>query len=176
METVIDKIKRFKESAPVNVEALIRSFGIELDVKASLNEEVSGELVNLGKERYRISINKNDPYYRKRFTMAHELGHFLLHRGLIGDGVNDSRAYRSVKNGKFYNLNITAAHEAQANRFAANLLMPEDLVRDEYEKAQGDIVSLSKKFQVSKAAMTYVLNNLGLEPPDHHLNSGIRAT
>lgn len=165
METALDKIKRAIESAPVNVEALIRSFGIELDKAANLDPEVSGEIAHLGDGQYRISANKADHYYRQRFTLAHELGHYILHRDLIGSGVDDNRAYRSVKAGNFYNKNITDTHEAQANRFAANILMPDRLVRAEFEKCDGNIAIMSRKFQVSKEAMGYALQNLGLEPP-----------
>lgn len=164
METPVDKIRRFTSSAPVNVEGLIRAFGIDLVKNAELDAEISGEIANLGDGKYRISVNKSDHYYRQRFTMAHELGHFLLHKDLIGSGVDDSRAYRSIRNGNFFNTNISTEHEAQANRFAANLLMPEQLVRDEFKKCNGDANALAKSLQVSPQALGYVLKSFGLAP------------
>lgn len=165
METALDKIKRATESAPVNIESLIRSFGIELDKFADLDPEISGEIAYIGDGKYRISANKTHHYYRQRFTIAHELGHYILHRELIGSGIDDNRAYRSVKNGNFYNKNITDAHEAQANRFAANILMPDHLVRAEFKNCNGDISAMSRKFKVSREAIGYALQNLGLTPP-----------
>jgi Zn-dependent peptidase ImmA (M78 family) len=162
MSAVIDRIKTFAATAPVNVEALIESFGIVLSRKAELDPDVAGELCREDSSRFRISANGADHYYRRRFTMAHELGHFLFHRDLIGAGVDDNRAYRSVKGGNFFNPNITAEHETEANRFASNLLMPAALVRQYHSEYGGDIAKLSNKFQVSQEAIGYRLQSLGL--------------
>jgi Zn-dependent peptidase ImmA (M78 family) len=164
MSGVIEKIKTFQSTAPVNVEALIESFGIDLQRKAPLHPQIAGEIQRLGENRYRISANQDDHYYRRRFTMAHELGHFLLHRDLIGKGIDDNRAYRSTDIGAFHNRNVTAQHESEANRFAANLLMPKNLVERYYQELGGNLSSLSNKFQVSSEAMAYRLQTLGLTP------------
>jgi Zn-dependent peptidase ImmA (M78 family) len=159
---VIDRIKAFTATAPVNVEALIESFGVDLQRKAPLHPDIAGEIQRLSDNRYRISANEADHYYRRRFTMAHELGHYLLHRDLIGTGVDDNRAYRSTDVGTFHNRNITSEHESEANRFAANLLMPGSLVRRYHAELGGDIAKLSRQFQVSFEAMAYRLKSLGL--------------
>lgn len=145
---------------------MIRSFRIHLDKKAQLPAEVAGEIARLPSGEFAISVNGSDHYYRQRFTMAHELAHFLLHRDLIGDGVDDNRAYRSVPGGNFYNANITPAHETEANRLAAGLLMPAKLVKSEHESCNGDLNTLSKRFQVSKEAMLYRLQSLSLPVND----------
>lgn len=85
--------------------------------------------------------------------MAHELAHFLFHCSLIGDGVDDSKAYRSTNTGKFYNTSITRQHETQANQFAASILMPESLVRKLHDEFDGDLDKLSSKLQASKQAI-----------------------
>jgi Zn-dependent peptidase ImmA (M78 family) len=144
------------------VEALIESFGIELQRKAALHPDIAGEIQCFSSDRYRIAVNERDHYYRRRFTMAHELGHYLLHRDLIGTGLDDNRAYRSTNVGNFYNKNIAVEHETEANRFAANLLMPGRLVRQHHAECGGDLQELSKKFQVSTEAMGYRLKSLGL--------------
>lgn len=161
MATALDKVREAMTSAPVNVEALIESFGIDLVRQAQLDPAISGEIACLEPGQYRISANKLDHYFRRRFTMAHELGHFLYHRDLIGSGVDDDRAYRSTDRGTFFNKNITPAHEAQANRFAANLLMPAELVT-EYFRENNDVSALATKFQVSKEVMRIRLEGLGL--------------
>lgn len=152
-------------SAPVNIEEMIRLFNIELDKKANLDDNILGEIRKLPDGRYKISINKNDHYYRKRFTMAHELGHFLLHGGLIGDGLNDNVAYRNVESGDFYNSHIGKEQETEANQFAASVLMPDDILKlivfsDTFTNTDESIQTLSKKFQVSKEAMKIKVSDL----------------
>lgn len=92
--------------------------------------------------------------------MAHELGHYLLHAHLIGEGVDDSVAYRSEPFGEFYNEMISATEETEANQFAARLLMPKSKIIECV--GVGDSISeLAKKFQVSKQAMNIRLQALG---------------
>jgi len=52
--------------------------------------------------------------------MEHELGHFVLYRSLIGEGIDDDIKYRSTAAGDFYNTAIDEVHEQQANSFAAS--------------------------------------------------------
>lgn len=149
---------------PVNIEAIIRGVGIELNKKAELDADVSGQLERIGPGSYRISANKKDHYLRQRFTIAHELGHYMLHAHLIGDGVddtvNDTIMYRSMPKSNFYNPNITAVEETEANKFAAELLMPRSLLAVTTTVGQ-NVAALAKLFQVSPIAMEIRLNGLG---------------
>ncbi len=130
----LDKILREHAGPPVNIEGIIRDLGIRLDKRADLDSEISGQCERLDDGTYKISANKSDHYYRQRFTMAHELGHFLYHSHLLEDGVDDNRAYRSTADGRFFNKLIGPAEETEANRIAANVLMPKDLVVWEWEE------------------------------------------
>lgn len=152
------------QGPPVNIEGIIRSMGIELNKSAELPDQISGQLERLPNDKYKISINKMDHYYRKRFTMAHELGHYILHLHLIGDGVDDNRAYRSTADGIYYNQDIRQEDETEANRFAASILMPEAILR---EHTQKDFLleDLARKFQVSVQAMRIRLKGLNIAPP-----------
>lgn len=161
MARILDTIAPFLRKAPVNIEEMIRAVGIDLDKKAELDPEIAGQIERLDDGAYRISVNRADHYYRQRFTMAHELGHWFMHRDLIGSGVDDTPAYRSTNAGKFYNVKIRREHETEANQIAASLLMPADLVRSEFAK-DTDPASLAKRFQVSKAAMEIRLKGLDL--------------
>jgi Zn-dependent peptidase ImmA (M78 family) len=149
---------------PVNIEAIIRGVGIELNKKAELDDGVSGQLERLGPNSYRISANRKDHYLRQRFTMAHELGHYMLHAHLIGDGVddtvNDTIVYRSLPTSNFYNPNITSVEETEANKFAAELLMPRSLLAVGSTVGQ-NLSALAKSFQVSPRAMEIRLIGLG---------------
>lgn len=161
MTTLRDAIAPFVGAVPVNIEDMIRHFGIDLDKKGNLDREIAGQIEPTGDGRYKITTNRNDHYYRQRFTMAHELAHWVLHRDLIGSGVDDTPAFRSTAAGKFFNPNVKPAHETEANQLAAYLLMPPELVRAEFA-ANGDIETLSKKFQVSRQSMEIRLKGLGL--------------
>jgi hypothetical protein len=154
MKDALSIIQSHLTEAPVNIEEIIRSLGIELDKKAELDDDISGQIERLPGGAYKISVNKADHYFRQRFTMAHELAHFLFHRSLIGDGVDDNKAYRSTQTGRFYNTSITREHETQANQFAASILMPESLVRELNEEFHGNLDELSKKLQASKQAIS----------------------
>ncbi len=165
MSSLVEKIQGFLASAPVNVEGIIRLFNIELDRNADLHDAILGEIRKKEDGRYKISVQKKDHYYRKRFTMAHELGHFLLHGNLIGEGVDDNVAYRSVPEGNFYNPKITPREETEANQFAASVLMPEMLllprIQGVTEAFTPDFVNtLAREFQVSQQAMRIRIDSL----------------
>ena len=157
-------------SIPVNIEKMIYDKGIELNKNyLEFEANISGE-IKKENNKFIININGADHYYRKRFTMAHELAHFILHKDLIGDGVDDSLEYK-----KFYRKNnkINDEHESQANDLASKILMPEEAMiklaklTDVIKLNNGDVdinipwlEYLSKKFQVSKRAFTVRLARL----------------
>ena len=113
-----------RKSIPVPVHELLGRLGIKLK-QAWLADGISGMLENIG-ETFLITINALDSDTRQRFTLAHEIGHYMLHRHLVGDGVDDDRAYRSTQVGKYHNTLIGPFEEREANKFAANLLMPRE--------------------------------------------------
>ena len=153
---------------PVNIEGIIRSLGVSVDKKAKLDKEISGQIERLENQQYKISVNSKDHYFRQRFTLAHELGHYLLHSHLIGQGLDDDKAYRSVPDGKFYNQNIGSREETEANSFAARLLMPKSKLMIEARPGR-EISDLAKAFQVSPAAMKIRLTVLGIEHDEEYV-------
>ncbi|ELV8635970.1 ImmA/IrrE family metallo-endopeptidase [Vibrio vulnificus] len=158
-ETVLDYMRA---SMPVNLRKLCDDLGIELSY-VTMDDEISGEIERRKDGGFAINVNKNHHPNRQRFTIAHELGHFIHHRSLIGDGIDDNKAYRSVNQGKYFNQNITLGHEREANTFAASLLMPKEIVA----RCNQDGMSTSEMaeyFKVSQAAMSYRLQGLGLTP------------
>ena len=78
----------------------------------------------------------------------------MYHRDLIGDGVQDSPAYRAPDETVYETTPLERMHETQANRFAANLLMPKRLIR-KAKKANPDAnaCELARQFNVSEDAM-----------------------
>lgn len=120
-------------------------------------------------EKGTIGYNSKDPLVRQRFTLAHEIGHYRLHK-------NESELFvdKDFLIKKFRNTNSTYSaqeylQEQQANAFAAALLMPEHLLKaelakeDTYDYNEIDLIQLlAKKFQVSVAAMSFRISNLNL--------------
>ena len=70
-----------------------------------------------------IFVNPEAGPERRRFTIAHELGHFVLHRARQG-------SFRCDKESVHYGLDTAAVIEREADEFASNILMPGDVVRD----------------------------------------------
>jgi Zn-dependent peptidase ImmA (M78 family) len=165
MKDQMEKIRTFLTKAPVPVEQILRNLGAEVERDARLPAGISGQIKRVG-DTFKVSSSNAEHYFRQRFTLAHELGHLVLHRSLIGEGVDDDTKYRSTDT-TFYNSNIDIDHERQANSFAASLLMPEDLLLKEIEghEAAGRRPSLHDlyvKFQVSASAMTWRIQHLRL--------------
>lgn len=93
---------------------------------------------------------------RRRFTIAHEIGHFVLHAG------RSQAAATSYCRGS--DLERSDSAEGEANRFAAALLMPEPLVEHEATRCGCNIALLAERFAVSVPAMKLRLLTLDLLP------------
>lgn len=157
----------------MNVEALAENLGLSVFSDADLHEGISG-LIQRDGDGYAIKVSADEHIYRRRFTMAHELGHYLLHKSILDEagGTNDNTLYRNDINGRAYNSHIQDIHERQANSFAANLLMPEEKVREVWmEEAERTshpeglpwLTDLYRRFHVSPSAMRWRLKNLKLK-------------
>lgn len=150
-------LKKYElDSLPIDVEGLCDTLGIMVhyvdfsSIEGKVRKEISGAIQKNG-ESYTILVNEDDSDVRARFTIAHELGHYFLH---VKDDprqiVTSFRRDRSPR-------------ETAANKFAAELLMPKDLVKKEYSKMVIPISdTLAKKFNVSKPAMRNRLDGLDL--------------
>ena len=153
-------INRHMEKAPVDVFGMANELGLNCHF-AYLEDEISGMLEKVSEDSYRVTANASHPKTRQRFTVAHEIGHYILHRKLIGDGVDDNRAYRSTELGKYHNTAIGPKQETEANKFAASVLMPIALIRGELAEDPTIIADiLAHKFEVSKMAMQIRMSNL----------------
>ncbi|WP_196588042.1 ImmA/IrrE family metallo-endopeptidase [Aliivibrio fischeri] len=156
-ETVLDYMKA---NMPVDLRKLCNDLDIELSY-VTMDDDISGEIECRKDGSFAINVNKNHHPNRQRFTIAHELGHFIHHRSLIGDGIDDNKAYRSVNQGKYFNQNISIAHEREANTFAASLLMPKEMVA-KCKHEHMSTIDMAEYFKVSQAAMSYRLQGLGI--------------
>lgn len=146
---------------PVDLNQVVGYLGLSLNEKP-LESEYSGFLAVKEKT---IVVNLHHPPVRRRFTIAHEIGHYQLHRRSEDIPVFIDRA---VYHRKESVAGVDYSMEMQANAYAAGLLMPEALL-DEYlddhpaldlEKP-ADIKTLAEEFEVSRPAMEFRLINLG---------------
>jgi hypothetical protein len=145
------------ERPPVDVAALARVLGLGVRSSATLPGDAAGMIVRAegSLSGYIIYINAKDNPRRQRFTLAHEIAHYILHRDMIGDGITDDAMYRSA---------LGDVYERQANRMAADILMPAQLVKNYYRfsAVPPPISSFAREFGVSEDAMRIRLQELGL--------------
>lgn len=166
----------YTDAPPVNVDRIAQLLGIEVVDQPTFDPN---ELAVIGKitlqpgENARVWINSNQNSYapRRRFTLAHEIGHFCMHRH------GSTTTFVDTKSSMNRTESYWDKHEFEANNFAADLLMPAQLIRD----VGGQIIAnfqsqnpldrmplpifrdqLALRFQVSSMAMEYRLKNLGI--------------
>ena len=144
-ELIKDSHKVLLEN-PVNIVSLAKQFGIKKVVRSPMNKGISGK-IEKREEGYVIITNEAEPKERRRFTIAHELVHFILHKEKIGDGFTENTLYRS---------GLSSQYEVEANRLAADILMPLNKI-EEYISNEGTekatIAGLAKVFNVSFSAI-----------------------
>lgn len=151
MKTIFEVIADAQTRYPVDVEGLAKALGIKTR-SFRMPSDVSGALICDEDGSYRIHVNSEHPLTRRRFTIAHELGHYVLHRAMVGRGVNDNRAYRTTNQAEYYNPEIGPKQETEANRFAASLLMPQELIDRLREHGMG-VDAMARALEVSNHAM-----------------------
>lgn len=151
--------------APVPIEEIANYLGAKVHYKP-LKDDLSGMVLIEEDGKAVIGINSLHPETRQRFTLAHEVAHLILHckETLHLDGA--MRTFISYRN--VYSSLGLSRKEIEANRFAAELLMPEsflkvDLAVDKDRLDPEDLIEkLSLKYQVSVQCMTLRLNHLHL--------------
>jgi Zn-dependent peptidase ImmA (M78 family) len=156
----LEVIKKHWNTAPVPVDRIAFELGVPV-LRASLPDNISGAIQKDG-EGYKIVVNRNHSLTRQRFTVAHEIGHYIYHRDLLGAGTGDTRAYRA-EGTDFPNPKITPLQERQANTFAANLLMPGHLIKQLQAEGVRTPEGLASRLQVSLEAMKIRLG-VGRDP------------
>lgn len=160
---IIEKIESLAEqllakfdikSVPTPIEELVRGLGIR--VSRAPSADFSGLLIRKDGHAL-IGVNSSEPRTRQRFTIAHELGHFILHPQK--DAFVDFRKERSAGEAK-------PPRERHADMFAAALLMPRRSLLKDFRRLAKDgytdeiTSALARQYAVSDEAMKYRLINL----------------
>jgi Zn-dependent peptidase ImmA (M78 family) len=156
--TANEVLEKYKiTDVPVDLEKICEGEKLKINVfdlsgpEKKYNRKISGILI-IDDEGRDIFVNEKDNHLRQRFTIAHELGHFFMHRK---DDVTKGSliSFRGER----------TKGETEADQFAAELLMPEKRLMEAYEN---EIFPTARKlaeiFGVSKAAMMFRLDRLNL--------------
>jgi len=151
------------QAPPVPVEDIAVAENIQV-VRSTAKGDESGFLLRNGVNVI-IGVNSRNSPRRQRFTIAHELGHWRLHKGrpLIVDH------WVMINKRDGVSSQATDFEEIEANQFAAELLMPRQFIKDSFKRKQGKfgsrdvlIGALATEFGVSVEAMGFRLTNLGM--------------
>jgi Zn-dependent peptidase ImmA (M78 family) len=151
-----DLLRRYQQrfggslQPPVPVEAIAEDL-LGLSVGESESLEVSGMLLPVQRE---VWLNGTEPAPRRRFTLAHEVGHWVCQ-------VLEGRGAPVMCRAEEIGVGEGRALEREANIFAAELLMPEELVRNRFD---GTAAGTAVQFAVSEEAMGWRLYNVRLTP------------
>lgn len=152
-------LNQYLSEYPVRLGELARALGIVSIRVSSMRTGVSGQIMKEG-DHYVIRVNRNEARERQRYTIAHELAHYLLHKEIIDslpDGITDNVLYRSGAPERI---------EFEANRLAAEIVMPMHLIEEKLKNEFNGVVtdatieSLAAAFAVSKAAMEIRLSTV----------------
>lgn len=165
-------------SVPTDLDKVLACLGVRVH-EEDMEPDVSGILIIKGDQRH-VLLNKTHTESRKRFTIAHELGHLMLHDDGGKADANDERIFidhqirvyqrtDSAGPSSVYHQEgslTSPEQETEANAFAACLLMPShhviraSLERDLFDEIS--VASLAKSFGVSEQAMSIRLQQLKL--------------
>lgn len=152
---------------PIDIRRVAQNINIQLH-EAELGD-ISGLIFREGSQVI-IGVNSKHHENRKRFTIAHEIGHFFLHAQtpLFVDKVFAVKLRDQVSS------EAISMDEIEANAFAAEFLMPTHMLRKDLQQVSSDVLDyaddgsldvvldrLARTYQVSKQAMTIRLVNLG---------------
>jgi Zn-dependent peptidase ImmA (M78 family)/DNA-binding XRE family transcriptional regulator len=138
----------------IEMEAVLEALEVPL-YRRKFPDALSALVVDAGEERYAIAVNSRHHPHRRRFSIAHELGHAVLRHecdyylDYWGEDAWEPPDYRYFD-------------EREANQFAAALLMDDRALRKDFANGIQDTHQLAERYGVSEAAMNFRLIYLGL--------------
>lgn len=157
-ELATDLLKSLNiRSSPVPVDKIAKALGVQLKF-SPLDDELSG-MIFIKDGTPIIGVNALHHSNRQRFTIAHELGHLMMHRNILENEVHVDKQFKILMRDGLAATG-TDTIEIQANQFAAELLLPsfllDTLLSKEFDiDDEGPLDALAKKFKVSKQMLEY---------------------
>ncbi|MCC6711854.1 MAG: ImmA/IrrE family metallo-endopeptidase [Candidatus Dadabacteria bacterium] len=155
-------LQKFKINfVPVPVEDIAKGLGAKV-VFSALEDSHCG-MIHMQGNIIVIGVNSIHPKNRQRFTIAHEIGHLVMHKDEISESIHIDQAFGERLNRDGRSSLGEDLKEVQANRFAAELLMPTSILKRETKNQRIDIEDsefiekLAQKFQVSFQSMSIKL-------------------
>lgn len=147
---------------PVDPLKVARALGIKVMNAVFSDPSKSGVVTKRG-NTFSIFLNTNEPPDRKRFTIAHEIGHGLLHMNIDEESefVDNDDNFRATEMSDTEAWTDERRREWEANAFAAALLINEELLRQKWQDNKDPNI-LAWMFQVSPTAMIVRLTQIGL--------------
>lgn len=150
------------KAMPVPVEKIAKALGAVVRF-SPLDEELSG-MIYVKDGVPVIGVNSLHHPNRQRFTIAHEIGHLVMHRDMISENVHVDKQFRVLMRDSNSSTGSEEI-EVQANRFAAELLIPSSMFDPTKILAsdiddEGPLDELAKKFRVSKQMLEYRIRSL----------------
>ena len=148
----MDVVHSFQGHYPVKTIPMAEALGLKVfKVPGWPADRISGQLLKLaeygGSSGHAIFVNESHGQRRRRFTIAHEIAHFILHRDQIDGGIEDDGLYRS-------RLGVQA--EFQANLLAVNeILIPDTL----FDRALLDAIGQQEDFTIPHLARMFDVPN-----------------
>ncbi|MBD1205594.1 MAG: ImmA/IrrE family metallo-endopeptidase [Rhodobacteraceae bacterium] len=164
-----DKLRNFCATLEGDIVSLAREFGLKVLVEDLLPYE-RGYLQNApsygSPSGWVVKLNQQDRAEVQNFTVAHELGHFVLHKAhLAGRDIFDGRINRDSQSATdpfIYLEPSDQIMESEANQFATALLMPANQFRPAFSRLAGDQSALAKLFFVTEKAVKRRVAELAL--------------
>lgn len=143
--------ERYINGNRFDIERFIRDKYSNIIIKREkLESDISGKLEMKGNV-WVMTVNSLHPAVRQRYTLGHELGHYLNHRDSV----------KSFEDSVFFRSNQKSSMEYMADQFAACLLMPETDINALLKRGIKTVKEMASKFDVSLEAMKYRLEQLG---------------
>ena len=160
------KIAQGEDDNLIDIEGIARTFGCEVSYVEFTPNDVSARVVRRSgsgnpASRFLIEVNAGDSEARRRYSIAHELAHVVLH----DEPASDFEFVEYRRPLSSYEKPDDMYKEVQANMLAAALLMPSVQV-SEYWRHESDIDGLARAFNVSRDSAYWRANNLGLLSSD----------
>jgi Zn-dependent peptidase ImmA (M78 family) len=161
-ESELDIVQEYMGDEPVDPAKILRALGVEY-TEEPLPPGESGHII-ASDGAFRVVVNSNEGPQRRRFTAAHELAHYLMHRDLLAEAGKMNRHIDCLFGSDACHDKpspLRSRHEVQANRLAARIIMPASRIRHHFEQGE-NAAALAQRFGVSPAAMEIRLKTLNL--------------